>query len=108
MRLARFATAVLALAPLAVPLAAGYMAGAPTAEAQQASVRAYHVGVLHPAFGERTPALDVWPRGRADAVPSRGSSPSWMAHADRRRLVAAGANLGPRPDREPPPAARAA
>jgi putative tryptophan/tyrosine transport system substrate-binding protein len=28
------------------------------AEAQPASVRAYHVGVLHPAFGERTPALE--------------------------------------------------
>jgi hypothetical protein len=37
------------LALLAAPLAA---------EAQQASVRAYHVGVLHPAFGERTPALE--------------------------------------------------
>ena len=43
---------------LAVPLAAEYMSGPPTAEAQPASVRAYHVGVLHPAFGERTPALE--------------------------------------------------
>jgi hypothetical protein len=30
----------------------------PTAEAQQAPVRPYHVGVLHPAFGERTPAFE--------------------------------------------------
>ena len=48
----------LALALLAAPLAAEYMSVPPTAEAQQAPVRAYHVGVLHPAFGERTPALE--------------------------------------------------
>jgi hypothetical protein len=43
---------------LAAPLAAEYMSVPPTAEAQQAPVRPYHVGVLHPAFGERTPAFE--------------------------------------------------
>ena len=47
-----------ALALVAAPLAAEYMSVSPTAEAQQAPVRPYHVGVLHPAFGERTPALE--------------------------------------------------
>jgi hypothetical protein len=41
-----------------VSLAIALVSVPPAAEAQRVSARVYHVGVLHPAFGERTPALE--------------------------------------------------